>query len=718
MLEERRLLTIAPPTALTPAQVIQAFGLDQVMYGNIRGDGTGQVIAILDPGDDAGMIDSTDPSFTSANSDLHQFDFLYNLPDPPSFKVIGQDGGARPSPVGISSVVKSSGTVFFTLSAAMNLSNNISVNITGVADNFYNGVYNAIQVSDSTHFSVNFGDGGNRGSSSGGTVSLNTINTAETVGDVEWAHVVAPGAAILLIEMNSYNDADIAAAVQTAVNVVGASVVSMSFSSLEFPGQTGAGSENDSIFAHPGVAFVASAGDNGAPANFPSSSPNVLSVGGTNLYLNGDNTYNYEDGWSNRVAIGEITHSGSTVTVTIADQGGFVFNNGDTVRIAGASVPGYDGVFTNIFNVVNDVNSSANNCTVSFQYTDPDAATNNLADATGGAVVWISRQIDDGDTGYATTGTWTTNNTGGYGGDYQVSAAGSGNTATYTFGVPSGSNAQKIAVAMTWVASASNASNVVVQVYDGSASTGTLLYTSYNGEINQQNAPIPNTGTAFDNTQDLLTNNTAFQLLKTTPKPTSGTVTVVINSSSAGAVVADDVDLMFFSNYGGTGGGISFFENQPAYQDDSIVANDNSNDGSNRNTTQRLTPDVAWIASQLTPVVIVDSVNPTNATFYGTSLAAPMWAGLVAIIDQGMALNGKGTLSTSDATNGLQAKLYNAPSSDFHDVISGFNGFQCRPRLRPAHRVGHAQGAAVGQRHGRPSLYRHRRSYRLERIQR
>jgi len=49
---------------------------------------------------------------------------------------------------------------------------------------------------------------------------------------------------------------------------------------------------------HQGVTFVASSGDFGsADPEYPSFSPNVVSVGGTSLYLNGDNSYNSETAW-------------------------------------------------------------------------------------------------------------------------------------------------------------------------------------------------------------------------------------------------------------------------------------------------------------------------------------------------------------------------------------------------------------------------------------
>jgi hypothetical protein len=116
--------------------------------------------------------------------------------------------------------------------------------------------------------------------------------------DVEWAHVIAPKANIVLIEANSAYDVDLVwTAVNTARNLPGASVVSMSFGSSE-------GSEDlseNSVFltpvGHAGVTFLAASGDNGSPGLYPAYSPNVVAVGGTTLTLSGNN-YVSETAWS------------------------------------------------------------------------------------------------------------------------------------------------------------------------------------------------------------------------------------------------------------------------------------------------------------------------------------------------------------------------------------------------------------------------------------
>jgi hypothetical protein len=85
------------PSGLTPAQVRHAYGLDQISFGNIVGDGTGQTIAIVVAYDQPGFVSSSDANF--AASDLHQFDQRFGISDPPSFTKIDQRGGTNfPSP--------------------------------------------------------------------------------------------------------------------------------------------------------------------------------------------------------------------------------------------------------------------------------------------------------------------------------------------------------------------------------------------------------------------------------------------------------------------------------------------------------------------------------------------------------------------------------------------------------------------------------------------
>src|SRR5205823_6436409 len=59
-------------------------------------DGTGQTIAIVDAYDDPAFLNSTDPNY--ADSDLAQFDLQLEIPDPPSFIKLNQQGQTSPLP--------------------------------------------------------------------------------------------------------------------------------------------------------------------------------------------------------------------------------------------------------------------------------------------------------------------------------------------------------------------------------------------------------------------------------------------------------------------------------------------------------------------------------------------------------------------------------------------------------------------------------------------
>ena len=109
--------------------------------------------------------------------------------------------------------------------------------------------------------------------------------------DVQWAHAIAPGAKILLVEAKSSNFSDLTAAEQYANGH--AAYVSNSWGGSEFSGEA----TYDHYFGPAGVSAFVAAGDSGLPAEYPSSSPNVLSVGGTTLtFSNGVLTS--ETGWS------------------------------------------------------------------------------------------------------------------------------------------------------------------------------------------------------------------------------------------------------------------------------------------------------------------------------------------------------------------------------------------------------------------------------------
>jgi hypothetical protein len=115
----------------------------------------------------------------------------------------------------------------------------------------------------------------------------------------------------------------------------------------------------------------------------------------------------------------------------------------------------------------------------------------------------------------------------------------------------------------------------------------------------------------------------------------------------------------------GSGGGVSRYEPEPAYQS-------GVQSGGNRTT-----PDVSFLADPNTGAWMADTYNlPGDDPFTvvgGTSLSAPSWSGLVALVDQGRAAAGEATLS-SNGGNQIQQALYTLPAGDFNSITSGTNG--------------------------------------------
>lgn len=117
--------------------------------------------------------------------------------------------------------------------------------------------------------------------------------------DVEWAHAAAPGARIVVVEAKSDSLGDLMAAVDTARNTPGVSVVSMSWGGAEFPQETAYDAHFTTPVGHMPVTFVASSGDSSALAGpeWPASSPNVVAVGGTSLQLGASGQIVNQSGW-------------------------------------------------------------------------------------------------------------------------------------------------------------------------------------------------------------------------------------------------------------------------------------------------------------------------------------------------------------------------------------------------------------------------------------
>jgi hypothetical protein len=485
------------------AQIRAAYGINSIPnFGSATADGTGQTIAIVDAYNDPSII-----------TDLDGFDQAMTLTTN-STQTLFQQYGAAAS---ILTVYNQSGT-------------NITANIA-------NSGRGGVPTEDPT------GD----------------WEGEETL-DVEWAHAIAPGAKIDLIECNDATT--LFTGLSTATDLPGVSVVSNSWSTGEFSDET---ADDSSILVtpagHTGVTILASTGDGGAPAGFPSFSPNVVAVGGTELTLD-NNTYAGETGWS---------------------------------------------------------------------FPTP-------------------RTLNNGSSSYSQTGAWSSQS-GGYSGTYDTAAAGSSSSATWTTTISSADQGYQNAteVSATWTANPGNASEATYTIYDGSPSPGSVLGTV---TVDQQNAPV---GTPDGSSQ--------FQELGVFA-PTSGTLTVVLNASSAnGTVVADAIGIA--PDYAGAGSQ-SLYESEPAYQDPY------------QSSGNREVPDVSFDASINSGVTCYQD-GSLSFGIAGTSLACPCWAGLIAIANQGrVAAGGKTLNSPANPEQTLQA-LYSLPASDFHDITSGYNGLSAGP---------------------------------------
>jgi subtilase family serine protease len=123
-------------------------------------------------------------------------------------------------------------------------------------------------------------------SASGGTTLPATGDVDETSLDVQWSHVMAPGASIILLEGNIYTG------VTTALSTAGVAVISISYNI--------SGTQSDSFFetptGHTGVTVLAASGDSAGDVNEPGRTATVVSVGGTDLTMSGT-SYGSETAW-------------------------------------------------------------------------------------------------------------------------------------------------------------------------------------------------------------------------------------------------------------------------------------------------------------------------------------------------------------------------------------------------------------------------------------
>lgn len=119
--------------------------------------------------------------------------------------------------------------------------------------------------------------------------------------DIEWAHAMAPKAKIILVEAcsNSLNDLLYAEAVAgIEVTSAGGGDISNSWGGSEF--STEVGTTDDFFYRYywNNITYFASAGDSGWGAAYPSSSPWVVSAGGTTINRDATGNFLNESCWA------------------------------------------------------------------------------------------------------------------------------------------------------------------------------------------------------------------------------------------------------------------------------------------------------------------------------------------------------------------------------------------------------------------------------------
>ena len=135
-----------------------------------------------------------------------------------------------------------------------------------------------------------------------GTPAGNTGWGLEEDLDIEYAHAMSPSAKILLVEACSNSDGDLFFAELVAgleVTSRGGGDISNSWGGGEFPAEVGTGADYNFFYWNwDKIVYFASAGDDGWGAQYPSSSPWVVSAGGTTINRDSSQNFVSESCWS------------------------------------------------------------------------------------------------------------------------------------------------------------------------------------------------------------------------------------------------------------------------------------------------------------------------------------------------------------------------------------------------------------------------------------
>jgi subtilase family serine protease len=189
--------------------------------------------------------------------------------------------------------------------------------------------------------------------------------SGETSLDVEWSHVVAPNAKILLVIAKSNTDSDILDATQWVSDHNAGDVLSQSYGEAEQCMDPSDLTRQHKLFAKmskQGITLFASSGDQGAAqptcdgsayfkaVSTPASDPYVTGVGGTTLIADGTSgDYQSESAWNESTIVGDALAGGGGVSVVYSRpsyQNRAQRNSMRTVPDVSYNAAVYNGVIT------------------------------------------------------------------------------------------------------------------------------------------------------------------------------------------------------------------------------------------------------------------------------------------------------------------------------------------------------------------------------------
>jgi subtilase family serine protease len=218
--------------------------------------------------------------------------------------------------------------------------------------------------------------------------------------DLDMVSAVCPACHILLVEATSSSQANLGAAVNTAVRL-GADAVSNSYG-----GPDASDSTYGRYYHHPGVAITASSGDSGYAVSYPASSKWVTAVGGTSLHR----STTARRGWSEGVWSGSGSGCSTLTTATWQPQSTTGCKGRAVADIAAVANPEtgvavYDSYdFENTVGWLTFGGTSAAAPIIAAVF----ALAGNTADVADGSYVWAHHAGGVNDISYGSNGTCPT----------------------------------------------------------------------------------------------------------------------------------------------------------------------------------------------------------------------------------------------------------------------------------------------------------------------